>query len=55
MNEDFSFDEWFDIFTDECKKLGWIDIIDKYTFEEDYDNGKTPEFAAEEFVKEMNE
>lgn len=55
MNEDISFDEWFYIFTDKCKALGYKGEIDKYTFEEDYENGKTPEFAAEDFVKEMNE
>lgn len=55
MNEDLSFDEWFDLLTDKCRNLGYNGPIDKYTFEWDYDEGKTPEFAAEEFVKEMNE
>ena len=54
MNEDLSFDEWFGIFTDKTKSLGYVGEIDKYTFEADYDEGKTPEFSAEEFVNEMN-
>lgn len=54
MNEDFSFDEWFDIFTNEVKKLNYDGPIDKYTFEADYDEGKTPEYSAKLFVEEMN-
>lgn len=55
MNEDLSFDEWFDIFQSKCKALGYNGNIDKYTFEWDYEEGKTPEYSAEEFVKEMEE
>ena len=56
ITDDLSFDEWFDIFTDKCRQLGYTGPIDKYTFESDYEvEGKTPEFAAEEFVAEMNE
>jgi hypothetical protein len=50
---DFEFDEWFDIFTDKCRELGYIGPIDKYTFESDWEQGKTPEFSAEGFVKEI--
>ena len=55
MNEDLSFDEWFDIFVDKTKSLNYNGPIDKYTFESDYEEGKTPEFSATEFVKEMND
>ena len=54
ISDDISFDEWFDIFIDETKKLGYTGQIDKYTFESDYENDKTPEFSAMEFVSEMN-
>lgn len=53
---DFEFDEWFDIFTDYCRKtLNYEGAIDKYTFEWNWENGETPEYAAEQFVKEMRE
>lgn len=55
MNEDLSFDEWFDLFQDEAKKLGYRGPIDKYAFEFDYEElGKTPEQAAKEFVDDLN-
>ena len=56
ITDDMSFDEWFDIFVDTAKNLGYDGPIDKYTFESDYaiDN-RTPEAAAKLFVNEMNE
>lgn len=54
MNEDFTYDEWFDIFLGVTKKLNYHGPVDKDTFREDYDDGKTPEESAEAFVKEMN-
>jgi hypothetical protein len=54
ISDDMSFDEWFDIFMDETKKLGYHGSIDKYTFESDYENDKTPELTAKEFVNETN-
>lgn len=53
--KDLSFDEWFDIFIDECKGFGYNGPIDKYTFESDYDNDISPESCARSFIKEMNE
>lgn len=52
---DFSFDEWFDLFKDKCKTLNYSGPIDKYSFEWDWEQGKTAEAAAEDFVKEMTE
>jgi len=52
--QDLGFDEWFDLFTDKCKQRGYIGPIDKYSFEWNWEDGETPEYAAEEFVKEMN-
>ena len=53
--QDFDFDTWFDLFTDCCKKLNYHGVIDKYTFEWNWEENETPEFTAKEFVKEMNE
>lgn len=53
--QDFDFDTWFNIFLDKCKELGYTGEVDKYTFEFNWEEGETPEFAAEEFVKEMSE
>lgn len=55
MEQDLSFDEWFDIFLDKTKQLGYHGPVDKYTFEFDYETGVTPEKSATDFVKEMSE
>lgn len=55
MSIDFTFDEWFDIFVNETRTLGYNGPIDRETFEADYEDGKTPESSAAEFVKEMND
>ena len=48
------FDQWFDIFQSKVKALGWTGPIDKYTFEWNWEDGETPEKAAEDFANEMN-
>lgn len=49
------FDEWFEDFKCEARNLGYNrQRFDKYAFEEDYLQGKTPYAAAKEFVDEMN-
>jgi hypothetical protein len=53
ITDDMDFDQWFDIFTDCVRKLGHKGPIDKYAFEWDYEDGKTPEYSAEEWMKEM--
>ncbi len=55
MPEDFTFDEWFDIFIDQTRKLNYAGSIDKDSFEDIYEGGKSPEDAAEDFVKEMTD
>ena len=55
MEQDFDFDTWFDLMMDKCRSLGYNGTIDKYTFEWNWEEGETPEKAAEDFVKEMNE
>jgi len=50
---DFDFEEWFDIFIDECKRLGYTGAADKYSFENDWETGKTPSESAQSFVSEM--
>ena len=52
--DDLTFDEWFDIFHGTVNKLGYFGPVDKYTFESDYETGKTPEASAKEFVDEIN-
>jgi len=52
---DFDFDTWFDLLTDEVRKLGYHGEIDKYTFESDWERCETPEKIAADFVKEMTE
>jgi len=49
------FDGWFDIFTDECRNLGYNGPIDRDAFEDEFNNGdfKEPEEAAKDFVLEM--
>lgn len=51
---DFSFDEWFDIFVDEVRKLNYRGPIDKGSFESEWESDITPEEAAKQFVDEMN-
>ena len=52
--DDLNFDEWFEIFLSTTQKLGYSGPVDKYTFEADFDEGKTPESSAKDFVDEMN-
>lgn len=54
ITDDIDFDQWFDIFQDKAKNLGYTGPIDKYSFEAEWEDGKTPEASAEEFVEEMN-
>lgn len=55
MEHKMSFEEWFDVFIDKTKSLGYSGPIDKQTFESEYLEGKTPESSADSFVKEMLE
>lgn len=54
ISDDIDFDQWFDIFQDKAKNLGYTGPIDKYSFEAEWEDGKTPEASADEFVEEMN-
>lgn len=54
MKTEQTFDNWFDIFTDECRKLGYDGVIDKDSFEFDFLFGKAPEISAADFVNEIN-
>lgn len=53
ITDDLTFNEWFDSFVGKCKELNYTGPIDKYTFEADYLENKTPEAAAKEFVDEV--
>lgn len=52
---EFEFEQWFDIFLDEVKKLGYKGPVDMGTFEMDWEIGKSPEETAKEFVAEMED
>lgn len=51
MNEDCTFDEWFDDFMKALDKTPYLGPVDKYTLEDGYENGATPEYAAREFYE----
>ena len=53
MNYD-SFEEWYDRFVEEVRALNYHGPIDKDAFEDDYNAGIEPHYAAETFVEEMN-
>lgn len=48
----FDFDTWFDLFTSHLKKKGYTGPLDKETFEEDYEDGKSPEEAGDKYYDE---
>lgn len=50
---ELDFDEWFDLFIDKCKRLDYHGLVDKYSFEMNWIEGETPDYAAEQFVEEM--
>jgi len=49
-----NFEQWFDIFLDEVRTLNYRGLVDRETFEIDFENGKDPVESAAEFVEEMN-
>lgn len=49
------FDTWFDIFQSEMRNThSYGGPIDKYAFESEYEEGKSPEQAANDWFVEMN-
>lgn len=40
------FEDWFGIYSDELRKLGWDGPIDRGSAEEDHNNDLSPEEAA---------
>lgn len=50
-----TFEQWFEVFTDKVRQMGYKGSIDKETFEGDYEYGRTPDFSAKSFVREMND
>lgn len=54
IQDDISLEDWLDIFKDEVRKRGYHGPIDDNGVEGYYDEGKTPELAAELFVGEMS-
>lgn len=52
MNNEITFENWFEIFLDEVKRLGYTGIVDQDSARMDYDACETPEAAAKLFVRE---
>jgi hypothetical protein len=52
--ENQTFDLWFDLLIDCLKRLGYKGPIDKESFQEDYDEGKTPEEVALTFSDDIS-
>jgi len=55
QDEEMYFDEWFDMFADKSRAMGYQGPIDRDSANSEFEQGKTPEEAAQEFVKEMSE
>lgn len=57
MKDDFpNYQEWFDLFLSNVKKLGYTGPVDKYGVEAYYEEDDFyPEDAARLFVKEMTD
>lgn len=53
--QEIEFDEWFDLFVDYLRRLGYNGPIDKHSFEDEFEAGKAPEESASEFFNEINE
>jgi hypothetical protein len=52
--DNMSFDEWFDIMAGETRNLGYAGIIDRDSFQYDWEENLKPKEVARDFVKEMN-
>ena len=47
-------DEWFDIFMETLRKLGYRGPVDKDPFVEDWEGDESPENSAREFFEEIS-
>jgi len=47
-------DEWFDIFMETLRKLGYRGQVDKDSFVEDWECDASPEKTAKEFFEEIS-
>ncbi len=50
-----NFKTWFDIFTEKVRAANYRGPIDRESAEMDYDDDKSPEAAAADFVIEMTD
>ncbi len=50
-----TFEEWFDVFMEECQKLDYMGPVDADSFLDNFENEDCPYDTAAEFVREMNE
>jgi hypothetical protein len=49
-----SFDEWFDLYVNQLRSLGWKGHIDRGSAEDDFNNDKDYAQAARELFDELN-
>lgn len=50
---EYDFDNWFDIFSERCRNLGYEGRIDKETFRSAWEEELAPEDVAYGFVHDM--
>ena len=49
-----SFDIWFDLFSELVRSSGYDGPIDKSSFEDWFEDGKSPEMACVDFLEEIS-
>jgi len=49
-----TYEEWFDIFVEVCRQLGYDGPLMSDTWEYDWENGADPFDEAKKFVEEIN-
>jgi len=52
--EKLEFENWYDIFIDSVRSLGYHGPVDRDSGRMDYDNNLEPEEAAKSLVEELN-
>ncbi len=54
MEQQIEFENWYAIYFDHLRGLGWKGNIDADSATNDYNDGLSPEEAAESLFKELN-
>jgi len=53
--EEVTFDDWYALFVEQVRKLGYKGPVDKSSFNDIFDEDVSPEDAAADFVTAMEE